>query len=66
LDDSTSQSKATLFEAYQNQRVTPEILMATQGTLCPWLASLSFGGKDLKTVYLGSLRGTRIPFFKVQ
>jgi len=64
LDDSNPQSKAALFEAYQNQVVTPEILMATQGTLCPWMASLSFGGKDLKTVYLGSLRGTRIPFFE--
>jgi hypothetical protein len=27
------------------------------------MASLSFGGVDLKTVYLGSLRGTRVPFF---
>jgi hypothetical protein len=65
LNDSNPQSKVALFEAYQNQVVTPEILMATQGTLCPWMASLSFGGKDLKTVYLGSLRGTRIPFSKV-
>jgi gluconolactonase len=44
--------------------MTPEILVATQGTICPWMASLSFGGKNRETVYLGSLRGNRIPYFK--
>lgn len=64
LDDSNPTTKKQLFEAYDNQCITPEILVATQGTLCPWMASLSFGGADLKTVYLGSLRGTRVPFFQ--
>ena len=64
LDDSNAFTKKQLFDAYDNQCVTPEILGATQGSLCPWMASLSFGGKDLRTVYLGSLRGTRIPFFE--
>ncbi len=64
LDDSNAFTKKQLFDAYDNQCVTPEILGATQGSLCPWMASLSFGGKNLRTVYLGSLRGTRIPFFE--
>lgn len=64
LDDSNPTTKKQLFEAYDKQCVTPEILVATQGTLCPWMASLSFGGEDLKTVYLGSLRGIRVPFFQ--
>ncbi|MAX80019.1 MAG: gluconolactonase [Crocinitomicaceae bacterium] len=64
LDDSDPETKKVLFEAYKNQAVTPDILAATQGPTCPWMASLSFGGADMKTVYLGSLRGTRIPFFK--
>jgi gluconolactonase len=64
LDDSDPLSKKRLFEAYDTHTVTPDILASTQGTICPWMASLSFGGKDLKTVYLGSLRGTRIPYFK--
>lgn len=63
LDDSNPNTKKRLFEAYKNRCVTPEILAATQGTICPWMASLSFGGADMKTVYLGSLRGTRIPYF---
>jgi gluconolactonase len=64
LDDSTAETKKQLFDAYENRCVTPDILGNTQGTICPWMASLSFGGKDLKTVYLGSLRGTRVPYFK--
>ena len=27
-------------------------------------ASISFGGPDLRTVYVGSLKGTRIPYFR--
>ena len=41
-----------------------DVLMCSGGTLCPWLASVTFGGPDLKTVYLGSLRGNRIPYFQ--
>jgi gluconolactonase len=64
LDDSNPETKKRLADAYDNHCVTPEILAATQGTICPWMASLSFGGKDLSTVYLGSLRGTKIPYFQ--
>jgi gluconolactonase len=64
LEDSDPLSKKRLFDAYDNHVMTPEILVATQGTICPWMASLSFGGKNRETVYLGSLRGNRIPYFK--
>ncbi|MBD0294099.1 MAG: SMP-30/gluconolactonase/LRE family protein, partial [Flavisolibacter sp.] len=64
LDDSNPETKKKLFEAYHAHSVTPEILGATKGTIAPWMASLSFGGPDLKTVYLGSLRGTTVPYFK--
>ena len=40
-----------------------ETLAATGGRLAPWLASVTFGGPTLDTVYLGSLRGTTIPYF---
>lgn len=46
-------------------RVTEEVLFATGRGLAPWMASVTFGGPDLKTVYLGSLKGTRIPYFRV-
>lgn len=64
LDDSNPATKKLLFEHYENRTLTGEILASVQGTLCPWMASLSFGGKDMKTVYLGSLRGTRVPYFQ--
>ncbi len=64
LDDSNPITKKALVEAYDNRVVTPDILAATHGTLAPWLASLTFGGPDLSTVYLGSLRGTTVPYFQ--
>lgn len=41
-----------------------ETLHACGGNIAPWLASVTFGGPDLRTAYLGSLRGHKIPFFK--
>lgn len=48
----------------QGGAVPFELLMQTGGKLCTWLASVTFGGPDLSTVYLGGLRSTSIPFFR--
>lgn len=64
LDDGDPDGTAALDKAWEEGRVTPEIMAGASGALAPWMASLTFGGPDLKTVYLGSLRGTRIPYFR--
>jgi sugar lactone lactonase YvrE len=64
LDDSNPVATAELNRHYHAKTLTPQIMQATHGTLAPWMASLTFGGADLKTVYLGSLQGTRLPFFQ--
>lgn len=64
LDDGDPASSAALEQAFQARRVTPEVMLAAGGKLAPWFASLTFGGPDLHTCYIGSLRGTRIPYFR--
>jgi sugar lactone lactonase YvrE len=64
LDDSNPTTKARLFEHFKAGTLTPAILGTTHGMLAPWMASLTFGGPDLHTVYVGSLRGTTIPYFR--
>jgi sugar lactone lactonase YvrE len=64
LDDSNPQATAQLNAHYEARTLTPEIMAAAAGTLAPWMASLTFGGPDLHTVYLGSLRGTTLPSFR--
>lgn len=64
LDDSDPATKARLFKHFKAGTLIPEIMAATHGTIAPWMASLTFGGADLCTVYLGSLRGTTIPYFR--
>ncbi len=64
LDDGDPAGTAALDRAWEEGRVTPDLMAGAAGTLCPWMASLTFGGPDLKTVYLGSLRGDRIPYFR--
>jgi gluconolactonase len=64
LDDSNPEATARLNQHYEARTLTPEIMGATAGTLAPWMASLTFGGADLHTVYLGSLRGTTLPSFR--
>ncbi len=50
-------------EFASGKAVSFDTLMAARGKLAPWMASITFGGSDLKTAYLGSLRGTAIPSF---
>ncbi len=64
LDDSNPTTRARLFEHFKASTLTPETLGMTHGTIAPWMASLTFGGPDLHTVYVGSLRGTTIPYFR--
>lgn len=64
LDDGDPSATAALEAAFRADRVTPELMLAAGGKLAPWFASLTFGGPDLRTCYIGSLRGTRIPFFR--
>jgi sugar lactone lactonase YvrE len=40
-----------------------DVLAACGGEIAPWLASVTFGGPDLRTAYLGSLRGQTLPCF---
>jgi hypothetical protein len=44
--------------------VTEDVLFATGRGVAPWMASVTFGGPDLRTVYVGSLKGTRNPCFR--
>lgn len=64
LDDDNPEPSAALKEAFDAGRATPQHMLAAGGTIAPWFASVTFGGPDLKTVYIGSLRGTRIPYFR--
>jgi gluconolactonase len=41
-----------------------KVMMACGGTMAPWTASLTFGGADLQTLYIGSLRGSTIPYLR--
>lgn len=64
LDDGNPQATAALDRAWAEKRVTPALMQAAGGAIAPWMASVTFGGPDLRTVYLGSLRGTRVPYFR--
>jgi len=64
LDDSRPAEVARLNQHYEARTLTPDIMAAAAGSIAPWMASLTFGGTDLRTVYLGSLRGTTLPSFR--
>ena len=64
LDDTNEQAAMALEKAFVEDRATPDVMLAAGGTIAPWFASVTFGGPDLRTAYIGSLRGTRIPYFR--
>ncbi len=65
LDDGDPAEVAALDRHYQARTLGQEVMVKMKGgTLAPWMASVTFGGADLRTVYLGSLMGTTIPYFR--
>lgn len=64
LDEGDPQKVDALEQAFLRNDVTEDVLFATGRGVAPWMASLTFGGRDLQTVYIGSLKGTRIPCFR--
>jgi len=63
-DDHGSRAGRELLAAFAQGQARPEHMMACGGTIAPWMASITFGGPDLRNVYIGSLRGTDIPWFR--
>jgi sugar lactone lactonase YvrE len=64
-DDRDSAAGRALMAAFARDEATPELMLACGGTIAPWFASITFGGPDLRTAYIGSLRGDRLPAFRV-
>jgi sugar lactone lactonase YvrE len=64
LDEGDAEKVDALERAFRNGQVTQDVLFATGQGIAPWMASVTFGGPDLQTVYIGSLKGSRIPYFR--
>jgi sugar lactone lactonase YvrE len=64
LDEGDPNKVDALERAFFDNAVTEDVLFATGRGVAPWMASVTFGGPDLQTVYIGSLKGTRIPYFR--
>jgi gluconolactonase len=64
LDEGDPARVGALEHAFLNNQVNEDVLFATGRGVAPWMASVTFGGPDLQTVYIGSLKGQRIPYFR--
>ncbi len=64
LDEGDYHKVDALEQAFRRNHVTEDVLFATGRGIAPWMASVTFGGPDLQTVYIGSLKGSRIPCFR--
>jgi gluconolactonase len=64
LDEGDPEKVAALERAFCHNQVTGDVLFATGQGIAPWMASVTFGGPDLQTIYIGSLKGSSIPYFR--
>jgi gluconolactonase len=64
LDEGDAGKVDLLERQFFQGNVTDDALFATGQGIAPWMASVTFGGPDLQTVYIGSLKGKRIPYFR--
>ena len=53
-----------LLDAYERDEASVELMATCKGKIAPWITSVTFGGPDLKTVYMGCLEGRKIPYFR--
>lgn len=65
MDEGDQDAIADFETAFATGDVVPgDIMGKTGGTVATWITSVTFGGPDLKTVYLGSLKKSVIPYFQ--
>lgn len=64
LDEGDPEKVGALEAAFMKNEVNEQVLFATGRGIAPWMASVTFGGADLQTLYIGSLRASRIPYFR--
>ncbi|SFU75154.1 Sugar lactone lactonase YvrE [Methylobacterium sp. 174MFSha1.1] len=64
LDDGDAAATRRFEQAFATGLPVPvDVIMACGGPTCPMMTSVTFGGPDLSTVYLGGLRTTSVPSF---
>lgn len=64
FDDGDRLASARFDEEFDSGKiVSAETMSATGGKIVPWLTSITFGGPDLRAVYLGTLKATTLPYF---
>ncbi|HWC95938.1 MAG TPA: SMP-30/gluconolactonase/LRE family protein [Candidatus Sulfopaludibacter sp.] len=64
LDEGDPEKVGALERQFFDNHVTQDVLFATGQGIAPWMASVTFGGPDLGTIYIGSLKGKQIPSFR--
>lgn len=64
LDEGDPEKVAALDKQFYASCVDYDTLFETGRGIAPWMASVTFGGPNLDTIYIGCLRGTNIPYFK--
>ncbi len=64
LDEGDPQKVEALEKQFFAGKVTEDVLFATGQGIAPWMASVTFGGPDLRTVYIGALKEKQIPSFR--
>jgi gluconolactonase len=64
LDEGDPVKVEALEKAFLENKVNEQVLFTTGQGIAPWMASVTFGGRDLQTIYIGSLKGSRIPYFR--
>jgi gluconolactonase len=65
MDDGDKPATDDFEAAFATGEIVPKsVIEKTGGRIAPWVTSVTFGGPDLRTVYLGSLKGTSIATFR--
>lgn len=64
FDDGDNKVCKMIDEAFFKDLLTEELMLAGLSSSAPMMTSITFGGTGLFNVYIGSVLGTKIPYFR--
>jgi sugar lactone lactonase YvrE len=63
-DDGNPEKIAEIDRSYRNHTLTEQKMKDCESPFTPWMTSVAFGSPDLRTVYIGTLTGSKIATFR--
>lgn len=64
FDDGNDECRNKIDDAFFNCSLTENVMLSGLSSVAPIMTSITFGGCDLQNIYIGSVLGNNLPYFR--